>query len=303
MPDTYKLKYVNDTLTRDVSTATLPIALVVPDYPTGTYTRTLYQNTFSTGDGRFNDCIYNYDLLRITTMPQDPTANKLAAPNPPFYVEPEWLRNHTIHTQTFGYDNTAAVNTIGNFIWADSRFSASPDGMSFISTRHGNSFRADSNWNQTGTPINGNSASYLNYMWNVMQVDGIVYNGNRELLYSGSDGASAVTLSKSITGNGYSVIQVKCGIQNTDNQDGIYIDELTPYRTTATRDSLQFPMGAAGNWYNCMTVSKWSNDFKTLTTSAAKAFMKPLTTTGVMTGNTSYNNQLRKSIYAVWGVK
>ena len=301
MVESYKLSYNDNVLENTYAGSALVCSA---DYSTGTYVRTLYQNTFSTGDGQFSDSIYNYDLLRITTMPQDPINNKLAAPNPPFYVEPEWLRNNTVHTQTFGYDNTATINTTGWFIWADSKFSASEDGMSFISTRHGNNFRiGNTHWNHTGTPENGGSATYLNYMWNVMQVDGIIYNGNRELLYSGSNATSAVTLSKSITGNGYSIIQVKCGIQGADNQDGIYINELTPYRTTATRDSLSFPMGGGGNWYNCMTISNWSNGFKTLTTSAAKAFIKSLTTTAVMTGNTAYSNQLRNSIYAIWGVK
>lgn len=300
MIESYKLSYNDNVLENAYAGSALVCS---GDYPTGTYTRTLYQNTTATGDGQFNDCIYNYDLLRITTMPQDPATNKLAAPNPPFYIEPEWLRNNTVHTQTFGFDNAATVNTTGYFLWADSRFSASQDGMSFISTRHGNNFRiGNTRWNTTGTPENGNSATYLNYVWNVMQVDGIVYNGNRELLYSGADAKSAVTLSKSITGNGYSVIQIKCGIQGTDNMDGIYINEISPYKT-ATRDSLQFPFGGGGNWYNAMAIGNWSNGYKTFTLSAAKAFVKPLTTTAVMTGNTAYNSQLRNSIYAVWGVK
>jgi len=298
MIESYKLSY-NDNV---IENAFAGSALVCSgDYTTGTYTRTLYQNDFSTDAGRFNDCIYNYDLLRITTMPKDPITNKLVAPNPPFYVEPECLREHKIHTQTFGFDNTATINTTGWFIWGDNYFSASPDGWNFVVNRNGEHFRiGGTHWNTTGTPVDGGTASYLNYIKSVYRIDGIVYNGNREILYSGTEGASAVTLNKSITGNDFKQIGVKVSVNPNNNFDGTYINFLTPYRTTATRDSLQVYYGGDANWYNGCAIVNWSNNFKTLTCTAAKGFQKSLTSTAAMTGNASLTNKL---IYEVWGIK
>jgi len=301
MADTYKLKYATDTLAHTVDAVTSPIALTIPDMPSGTYIRTLFFNPSAAESGAFVDSIYNYDLLRITTMPLDPVANVLAAPNSPYYVEPEWLRNNTVHTQTFGFDNTATINTTGWFIWGDNGLSASPDGKSFSAYKHGDHFRiGGTQWNTTGIPADGSTATYLNYYKPIYQVDGIIYNGNRELLYSGANSVVTANLSKSITGNGYKYIQVKTSVNNnTTDYDGMYIGQLYPIRSN-TRDSLSFPYGGNGNWYCGGAMYAWSNNYKTLTCTGAKAFMKSLSSTASMTGNTATP---RSNIFAIWGVK
>lgn len=298
MVESYKLSYDGYLLENQVAGSALALSA---DFPTGTYTKTLFYNSGAAETGTFSDSIYNYDLLRITTMPQDPVTNKLAAPNVPFYVEPEWLRNNTVHTQTFGFDNASAITTTGYFIWADNGFSASPDGMSFTTYKHGPNFRiGGTRWNNSGLPANGGSGSYLNYYKSIYQVDGIIYNGNRELLYSGNTSTVSANLSKSITGNGYKLIQIKVSVNNyTTDYDGVYVHQVNAERWNV-RDSLTWPYGGTGNWYNAGAMYGWANNYSTLVCSGAKAFQKSLTTTAGMTGNTSTP---RSNIFAVWGVK
>ena len=301
MRQSFKLTYADRTLTTPDRERPLACS---GDYPSGTYTRTLFFNPSATSAGNLNDSIYNYDLLRITTMPGDPVTNKLVAPNPPTYVEPEWLRENTVHVQPFGPANEATVNVTGYFCWADNEFSATNNGTSFINGKHGTYYRiGGTRWNTTGVPANGDPNTYTNYLQSIYQIDGIYYNENRDLLYSGSVGTSAVTLSNSISGNNYSIIQVKLGIQGFTGKDGCYINELSPYRTGPRRDTLSFPFGEGGNWYLAQVPIAWSTDYKSFTCSAAKAFQKSLTSTTSMTGNTSYNDKLRNCILAVWGVK
>ena len=300
MSETYKLKYANDTLTHDVNTAILPIALTIPDYPTGTYTRTLFFDPNAAESGKFIDSIYNYDLLRITTMPQDTATNPLAAPNSPYYIEPEWLKNNTVHTQTFGFDNASTITTNGYFIWGDNGLSASPDGMSFLAYKHGEHFRiGGTHWNTTDIPADGSTATYNNYYKPIYQIDGIIYNGNREILYSGTNSVVTANLTKSITGNDYKYIQVKVSDSNTTDYDGMYISQLNSNHSN-TRDSISFPYGGNGNWYCGGARYAWSNNYKTLTCTGAKAFMKSLTSNASMTGNTATP---RSNIFAIWGVK
>jgi len=298
MSDIYKLQYNNMTLAYHGWNGYVGYEESI--YPSGTYFRTLYYNSYAESAGNFSDSIYNYDLLRITTMPCDPISNKLAAPNVPFYVEPDQLRTGTVHTQTFGFDNTATVNTTGWFIWADNKFSASEDGKSFVTVRNGAHFRIGATqWNTTGTPGDGATGTYLNYIQNIYKVEGIIYNGNRELLYSGSELTATANLSKSITGNGYKTIQIKHSVNIGNNFDGEYISQVNPVRQN-TRDSISFPYGEDANWYNGMAIMNWSNNYTTLTCEHSKAFQKSLTSTNIMTGN---NSMPRSNIRAIWGIK
>lgn len=301
MKQSFKLTYGDRVLTTPDRERPLACS---GDYPSGTYTRTLFFNPSATSAGNLNDSIYNYDLLRITTIPGDPVNNKLVAMNPPTYVEPEWLRENTVHVQPFGYANDSTINVSGYFIWADNEFSATNNGTSFVNGKHGAYFRTgDCRWNTTQIPQNGDSGIYWNYLHSIYQIDGIYYNENRDLLYSGSVGTSAVTLSKAISAENYSVIQVKLGIQGYDGRDGYYINELSPTRSATRRDTLAFPFGGTGNWYLAQVPISWSTDQKSFTCSAAKAFMKSLTAATAMTGNTNYNAKLRNCVLAVWGVK
>ena len=271
-----------------------------PSYPSGTYFRTLYFNSSATSTGTFEDSIYNYDLLRITTMPSDPVANKLAAPNVPTYVEPEFLKDHLVHLQPVGFANESTINTTGWFIWADTRLSASVDGKNFEVQRPGTYFRiGGTRWNTTGTPTYGDPNTYLNYLQPVYKVDGICYNENRELLFSSTSLTSVANLSKSITGNDYQYVQIKHSTNTSTSADGIYISQI-PIHTANTRDSLSTPYGLNDNWYNGLTVLQWSNNYKTLSCLSAKSFQKSLTSTAAMTGNTSMPTS---NILAVWGVK
>ena len=297
MSDVFKLQYGGNTLTYPGWDNYVGYT---ENYPTGTYTRTLYFNSYAESAGNFSDSIYNYDLLRITTMPCDPINNKLAAPNVPFYIEPDQLKTGTVHTQTFGFDNTATVNTTGWFIWADNKFSASEDGKSFVTVRNGAHFRVGgTQWNTTGTPGDGATGTYLNYIRNIYKVEGIIYNGNRELLYSGNALTGTANLSKSITGNGYNVIQIKHSVNIGNNFDGEYISHVNSTRFN-TRDSISMPYGGDANWYNGSTVLEWSNNYKTVTCLSAKAFQKSLTSNAAMTGNYAMG---KADIRAIWGVK
>lgn len=276
--------------------------MVYPDYPSGTYVKQLYYNPSGSWDdasGALTDSMYNYDLLRITTMPRDQEANKLAAPNAPFYIDPETLKTRTVHTQTFGYDNASAVNVSGNFIWADNEFIASEDGMSFSTRRHGPNFRVETRWNTTSIPANGNSGTYLNYLNSIYMIEGINYNKNRELLYSGSSPSNSVNLSKSITGQNYKYIQIKHSVNNTNNLDGDYISQINPTRSN-TRDSISTPYGLNGNWYNGSTILQWSNNYQTLSCMSAKSFKKSLTASTSMSGDYTMP---KSNILSVWGVK
>lgn len=297
MSDVFKLQYGNYTITYPAWSGCVGYT---ENYPTGTYIKTLYYNSTAESAGQFSDSIYNYDMLRITTMPCDPVTNKLAAPNVPFYIEPDQLKTGTVHTQTFGFDNAASLTTTGYFIWGDNKFSASEDGMSFKTVRNGPNFRiGDTRWNTSGLPKNGGSASYLNYIRNIYKVEGIIYNGNRELLYSGDALTATANLSKSITGNGYKTIQIKHSVNIGNNFDGEYVSQVNAVRQN-TRDSISMPYGGDANWYNGSTILEWSNNYKTVTCLSAKAFQKSLTTTAGMTGNTAMS---RADIHAIWGVK
>lgn len=271
-----------------------------PSYPSGTYFRTLYFNSSAASAGTFEDSIHNYDLLRITTMPSDPVANKLVAPNVPTYVEPEYLKDHLVHLQPVGFANEATINVTGWFMWADARLSASVDGKNFEVQRPGTYFRiGGTHWNTTATPTNGDPNTYHNYLQPVYQVDGICYNDNRDLLFSSTTLTSVANLSKSITSNDYQYVQIKHSLSTSTSADGVYISQI-PIHTQSTRDSLATPYGLYGNWYNGLTILQWSNNYTTLSCLSAKSCQKSLTTNAAMTGlgNTSKNN-----ILAVWGVK
>lgn len=274
--------------------------LIYPEYPSGTYVKQLYYNPSADGSGSLSDSMYNYDLLRITTMPSDPVTNKLAAPNAPFYIDPETLKTRTVHTQTFGYDNASAVNVSGWFIWGDNEFVASEDGMSFSTRRHGPNFRVGgTRWNTTTIPANGDSATYQNYLNSIYMIEGINYNKNRELLYSGASPSDSVNLSKSITGQNYKYIQIKHSVNNTNNFDGDYISQINATRMN-TRDSISTPYGLNGNWYNGSTVLQWSNNYQTLSCMSAKSFKKSLNESTSMSGDYTMP---KSNILAVWGVK
>ena len=297
MSDVFKIQYGGNTLAYPGWNGYVGYT---ENYPTGTYTRTLYFNSYAESAGTFSDSIYNYDLLRITTMPCDPITNKLAAPNVPFYIEPGQLKTGTVHTQTFGFDNAATITTTGYFIWADNKFSASEDGKSFVTMKNGDHFRiGGTRWNTTGLPGDGDTATYSNYIRNIYKVEGIIYNGNRELLYSGNTLAATANLSKSITGNGYKYIQIKNSVNTDTVFDGQYISQVSPIRSN-TRDSVTMLYGGSANWYNGIAIMNWSNNYTTLTCEHAKGFQKSLTSNAGMTGN---NSMPRANIVAVWGVK
>lgn len=297
MLNTYKLSYGdNSVLTYSGWNGYCDYTL-----PTGTYYEQLYfASNANVSAGTLAHSINDYDVIRVALSPGYSASNKAVGPNVYKYYPVEYFSNssNSAHMRLFGPDNSTAVSSGSNIIWADTYLNF-PTETTFVQNRNNAYSRVQSTWGTTALMATANTAIYSNYYKSVMEIDGIVYNGNRELLWSGNTGTSAFTLSKPITA--FDKVQLQVNV-NT-GYDGWYILNLSTAIATGGRESITYPFGGTVNWYDMQVALKWADDRQHFSAVSAKALIKNSTTTAAMTGHTGFNDTQRKSITRVWGIK
>lgn len=267
--------------------------------PSGTYYENLYYAANANASaGTLSNSIYDYDVIRVALAPGDSAANPAAGPNVYKYFPSEYFSGgNSAHMRLFGNDNSASVSTSGNMIWADT-YLYFPTETTFSQTRNNAYSRVQSTWGTTAKFSTAGTGIYLNYYKSVMAIDGIVYNGNRELLWSGNTGTSAFTLSKPVTA--FDRIQMQVNVSSP--YDGWYILNLDTAIATGGRQSITYPFGGTVNWYDAQVALVWASDRQHFSATSAKCLIKNSTNTDAMTGNTAYNDNCRKQITRVWGI-